>query len=93
MSKEKTRVGSFLQKAAKAVRFGAVEMGKGAAPVGFILNTIEKFTGKDLATGEVKNVSWEKIIWKAVGLIAVIYLLKQDIIDIEFVKDFIKGLI
>lgn len=93
MSTEKTKVGSFLQKAAKAIRFGVVETAKGAAPVGFVLNTIEKFTGKDLATGEVKNVSWEKIVWKAVGLVAVLYLLHQNYIDIEFVKNFIKDLI
>lgn len=93
MSTEKTKVGKFLQGAGKFLRFGAVEIAKGAAPVGFLLNIIEKKTGRDLATGHVKNVSWEKIIWKAVGLAAVIILWKMGALDIEFIKEFIKGLI
>ena len=93
MTNEKTKVGSFLQKAAKVVRFGAVQGIKGGTPFGFVLNTIEKFTNKDLATGETKDVSWEKIVWKAVGLAAVILLWKMGAIDIEFIKGIIENLL
>ena len=93
MTNEKTKVGSFLQKAAKVVRFGVVEGIKGGTPFGFVLNTIEKATGKDLATGDVKDVKWEKIILKALGFAAVILLWKMGAIDIEFIKGIIENLL
>lgn len=90
MSKEKTGVGKFLQKAAKVVRFGAVEAIKGGTPVGFVLNTIEKFTGKDLATGEAKSVEWSKVIYKAIGAAIIMYLLAKGYIPVDVVLDFIN---
>jgi hypothetical protein len=50
-------------------------------------------TGKDLATGDVKDVKWEKIILKALGFAAVILLWKMGAIDIEFIKGIIENLL
>lgn len=92
MTQEKTKVGKFLQGAVKHLRFGAVELAKGAAPVGFVLNMIEKATGKDLATGEVKDITWLKIVWKGLGLIVVLYLLHKQLVDVQIVLDFLNAL-
>lgn len=93
MSKEKTKVGSLLQKIGKGIRFGAVEIIKGGVPFGQpIVNAIESVTGKDMATGEVKDVDWPKFAYKALGAAIVLILFFTKAITIEDVLSLLKPL-
>ncbi len=93
MSTEKTRVGAFLQGAGKFLRQGVVEIAKGGVPLATpVIHAIESFTGKDLGTGEVKDVDWAKVAWKAIGALIVLYLVTTKQVDVQVLLDLLKKL-
>jgi len=76
------------------IRFGAVQIAKGGFPLGnSIVNVVENISGKDLATGETKNVNWDKVIYKAIGAAVVIWLCSKGYIDADAVMHFINKFI
>lgn len=76
------------------LRFGAVQIAKGGFPLAnSVVNVIENISGKDLATGETKNVEWAKVIYKAIGAGLILYMLAKGYIDADAVLDFIKKFI
>ena len=80
-----------MKKLFKHLRFGIVQIAKGGFPLGnSIVNTIENISGKDLATGETKNVEWAKVVYKAIGAVIIIYLLSKGYIDVKVVLDFVN---
>ena len=82
-----------MKKLFKKIRFAAVHLFKGGAPLGnALVNITENFTGKDLATGEPKNTDWAKIAFKALGIVVMLYLVKDGYIDVDVFVKFIKGL-
>lgn len=82
----------MFKKIFKIGRFGAVNLVKGAVPGGdAVINTIEHFTGKDLATGDLKNVNWSKTVLRLVGAGIMVYLFVSKTISVEELIKFIKN--
>lgn len=93
MSTEKTKVGKFLQGAGRFLRQAVVETAKGGIPLATpIIHAIEGTTGRDLATGDVKDVDWTKIVWKAIGAGIVLYLVISKQVDVQVLLDLLKRL-
>lgn len=82
-----------MKKLLSKLRFGVVHLAKGGFPVASaVVNVVEKFTGKDLATGELKKVDWSIVFLKLAGLVVMFYLVQSGIIPAEDFIKFIKGL-
>lgn len=82
-----------MKKLFKQVKFAFVHLVKGGMPLGnAAVSIIENVTGKDLATGEVKNVDWARVVFKALGLVVMVYLLHGGYIDADVIVKFIKSL-
>lgn len=73
------------------VRFAVVELAKGGLPLGnSVANVIEHFSGKDLATGEPKNIDLYKLLLKAIGAGIMVYLFVAKYITIDQILDYIR---
>ena len=82
-----------MKKILSKIRFGAVHLAKGGFPlVGGAVNVIENITGKDLATGQLKDVDWSKVALKVLGVAVMLYLVKGGLIPVEDLLKFLKGL-
>ena len=88
----KTKVGKFLQGAGKFIRQALVETAKGGVPLATpLIHAIESVTGRDIGTGEVKEVDWTKIVWKAIGAAIALYLVIYHKADVQILFDLLKS--
>ena len=82
-----------MKKLFKQVKFAFVHLVKGGLPLGnAIVSIVENVTGKDLATGEIKDVDWARVVYKALGLVVMLYLLHEGYIDADVIVKFVKSL-
>jgi hypothetical protein len=69
---------------------------KGAAksfPLGnAVIGSIEGVTGKDVATGEPKQVNWQVIVIEVVAVVGLVYLVAKGIIPVEPLLDILHSI-
>ena len=83
-----------MKKVFKQIRFGAVQLLKGGLPLGnSAVNIIENISGRDLATGEVKQSDWAKVALKGLGALIILYCVVKGYLPVEELVKILKSFI